>query len=185
MDDKQLVELYWARDERSLSITADKYGKYLHTIAMNILEANEDAEEAVNDTYHDAWNSMPPHRPSVLATFLGKITRHLSIDKWRARNAAKRGNGEAALVLGELEGCVSGSEDVAASVEAKELVRYINAFLDSLAETERNVFLCRYWYMDSIDSIAKRFGYSRSKVTSMLFRMRNRLKELLEKEGLI
>jgi len=185
MDDRQLVELYWARDERSLSITAEKYGSYLHAIAMNILEAKEDAEETVNDTYHDVWNAMPPHRPSVLAAFLGKITRNLSIDKWRARSAAKRGSGEAALVLDELEGCVSGPDDTAASAETKELAGYINAFLDSLPETERSVFLCRYWYMDPIDSIANQFGCSRSKVASMLFRMRNRLKELLEKEGLI
>jgi len=185
MDDKMIVELYWDRDESAIQETADKYGNYLHSIAMNVLAVHEDAEESVNDTYRDAWNSMPPHRPSILATFLGKITRRLSIDKWRARTAAKRGAGQTAMVLEELEHCVSGAEDVAKTAEANELARFINAFLADLPETDRSVFLCRYWYMDPIESIAKQFGFSQSKVTSMLFRTRNKLRSFLEKEGLL
>ena len=185
MDDKRIVELYWDRDESAIQETSDKYESYLHSIAMNVLAVHEDAEESVNDTYNDAWNSMPPHRPSILATFLGKITRRLSIDKWRARTAAKRGAGQTATVLDELEHCVSGSDDVAKAAEANELTRFINAFLADLPETERSVFLCRYWYMDPIESIAKQFGFSQSKVTSMLFRTRNKLRSLLEKEELL
>ena len=185
MDDKRIVELYWDRDESAIQETADKYGGYLYTIAMNVLAFHEDAEESVNDTYNDAWNSMPPHRPSILATFLGKITRRLSIDKWRARNAAKRGASQTAMVLEELEYCVSGGNDVAETAEAKELTRFINDFLTDLPETDRSVFLCRYWYMDPIESIAKQFGFSQSKVTSMLFRTRKKLRSLLEKEGLL
>jgi len=185
MDDKRIVELYWDRDESAIQETSDKYGSYLHSIAMNVLAVHEDAEESVNDTYNDAWNSMPPHRPSILATFLGKITRRLSIDKWRARTAAKRGAGQTAMVLEELEHCVSGSDDVVNVAEANELTRFINTFLADLPETERSVFLCRYWYMDPIESIAKQFGFSQSKVTSMLFRTRNKLRSLLEKEELL
>jgi len=185
MDDKRIVELYWDRDESAIQETSDKYGSYLHSIAMNVLAVHEDAEESVNDTYNDAWNSMPPHRPSILATFLGKITRRLSIDKWRARTAAKRGAGQTAMVLEELEHCVSGSDDVVNVAEANELTRIINTFLADLPETERSVFLCRYWYMDPIESIAKQFGFSQSKVTSMLFRTRNKLRSLLEKEELL
>ena len=185
MDDKRIVELYWDRDESAIQETSDKYESYLHSIAMNVLAVHEDAEESVNDTYNDAWNSMPPHRPSILATFLGKITRRLSIDKWRARTAAKRGAGQTAMVLEELEHCVSGSDDVVNVAEANELTRFINTFLADLPETERSVFLCRYWYMDPIESIAKQFGFSQSKVTSMLFRTRNKLRSLLEKEELL
>lgn len=185
MDDKEIIELYWARSEAAIDETSSKYGRYLHTVAMNILAVQEDAEESVNDTYHDAWNSMPPCRPAVLQAFLGRITRRLSIDRWRARHAAKRGGGEAALVLDELEECVSGTQDVAGEVEARELSRLVNDFLAGISDTERGVFLCRYWYMDPIDSIAGQFGFSRSKVTSMLYRLRNRLREKLEREGLM
>ena len=126
---------------------------------------------------------MPPHRPLVLSTFLGKITRRISIDRWRMRNAQKRGSGEIVLVLDELEDCVSGSDSVEGEMERRELAELLNSFLGTLADTERRVFLCRYWYMDSIQTIAKKFGFSQSKVTSMLHRTRGKLRTILEKEG--
>ncbi|HHY65241.1 MAG TPA: sigma-70 family RNA polymerase sigma factor [Clostridiaceae bacterium] len=183
MDDKSIVALYWSRSETAITETALKYGTYLASISSNILDSWEDAQECVNDTYKDAWNSMPPHRPSVLSTYLGKITRRISIDRWRKRNAEKRGGGELPLVLDELEDCVSGSGSIEDEIVRQELVKLFNHFLNSLPVTERRVFLCRYWYMDSIQSIARQFGFSQSKVTSMLHRTRAKLRVLLEKEG--
>lgn len=183
MDDQSIVELYWSRSENAISETDVKYGRYLNSISYNILVNHEDAQECVNDTYHNAWNTMPPDRPSVLSTFLGKITRRLSIDRWRRLNAEKRGGGELTLALDELENCVSGYGNVENEIERRELAKLFNSFLDTLPVTERRVFLCRYWYMDSIQSIAVQFGFSQSKVASMLHRTRAKLRTVLEKEG--
>lgn len=183
MDDDRIIELYWKRSENDISETATKYGSYLNSISYNILVNREDAQECVNDTYHDAWNSMPPHRPSILSTFLGKITRRISIDRWRRLNAEKRGGGELTLALDELEDCVSGSGSVEDEIKRRELAKLFNDFLNTLPVTERRVFLCRYWYMDSIQSIAQQFGFSQSKVASMLNRTRGKLRAQLVKEG--
>ena len=183
MDDECIVALYWNRAESAIAETALKYGGYLNSISYSILVNREDAQECVNDTYHNAWNSMPPHRPSILSTFLGKITRRISIDRWRKLTADKRGGGELALALDELEECVSGSGSVEDEIERRELTKLFNSFLETLSVTERRVFLCRYWYMDSIQSIARQFGFSQSKVASMLHRTRAKLRTVLEKEG--
>ncbi len=183
MEDNLIVDLYWQRNERAISETATKYGKYLHSISYQILQNAESAEECVNDTYNDAWQSMPPHRPSILSTFLGKITRRISIDLWRKDSAQKRGGGVVALALEELEECVSGTGDVGEEVERLELQRKLNVFLFALPQTERQIFMCRYWYMDSVSDIAKQFSCSESKIKSMLFRTRNKLRTMLEKEG--
>ena len=183
MEDNLIVDLYWQRNEHAISETAAKYGKYLHSISYQILQNAEDAEECVNDTYNDAWQSMPPHRPSILSTFLGKITRRISIDLWRKYSAEKRGGGVMALALDELEECVSGTGDVETEIERQELQKKLNDFLLALPQVDRQVFMCRYWYMDSISDIAKQFAYSESKVKSMLYRTRNKLRTMLEKEG--
>ena len=183
MDDDRIVALYWSRSEAAITETAAKYGSYLRSISFSILGSREDAQECVNDTYHDAWNTMPPHRPSVLSAFLGKITRRISIDRWRKRNAEKRGGGELPLALEELEACVSGSGSVEDEVQRKELEQLLDRFLDALPVTERRVFLRRYWYLDSVQSIARQFGFSRSKTASMLHPTRAKLRALLEKEG--
>ena len=183
MEDERIVDLYWERNGSAISETAEKYGKYLHSISYQILQNAEDAEECVNDTYNDAWQSMPPHRPSVLSTFLGKIIRRISIDLWRKYSAEKRGGGAAALALDELEDCVSGSEDVVTEVERLELQKKLNDFLLSLSKLERQVFMCRYWYMDPISDIAKHFACSESKIKSMLYRTRKKLGTMLKKEG--
>lgn len=183
MDDRSIVALYWQRNERAIEETVTKYGKYLYSISYQILSNEEDAEECVNDTYNDAWQAMPPHRPSILSTFLGKITRRISIDLWRKHNAEKRGGGEIALVLDELEECVSGNNDVESEIERQELQKKINVFLMGLPRRECHVFICRYWYMNSISDIAKQFNYSESKIKSMLFRTRDKLRIMLEKEG--
>lgn len=183
MDDKRIVDLYFERSERAIVETASRYGNYCYSIAYNILASNEDAEESVNDTYNAAWNSMPPHRPSVLSTFLGKITRRISIDRWRKRNAGKRGGGEMPLVLEELQDCVADEKSVETEYEKQQLSVIINRFVTALPETEQQVFLCRYWYMDPVNSICRQFGFSESKVKSMLFRTREKLRVVLEKEG--
>ncbi len=183
MDDELIVQLYWDRSEDAITETDRKYGKYCNSIAYGILRDKEDAEESVNDTYMDAWNAMPPHRPSMLATFLGKITRRISIDRWRSKTRQKRGGGEVVLALGELEQCISHGQSPEQEIEKKILGEAINRFLDKLSAEERRVFLARYWYMDSIKEIAAHFKFSQSKVTSMLLRTRNKLRNHLEKEG--
>ena len=183
MEDKTIVDLYWKRSEDAITETSRKYGGYCFCIANNILGNKEDSEESVNDTWLAAWNTIPPKRPDILSVFLGKITRYISLDRWRKRTAAKRGGGEVPLVLEELEECVAGRETVELQYLKQELAEVINQFLGALPETERKVFVCRYWYMDSIEDISKRFEFSESKTTSMLYRVRGKLKNVLEKEG--
>lgn len=183
MDDKHIVELYWERNEAAISETAVKYGNYLNSIFHNILSNAEDASECVNDTYHSAWNSMPPHRPALLSAFLGKITRRISIDRLRRSHSKKRGGGELPLVLEELEECIASNNSVEKEIEQKEVTQILNRFLESLPDMERRIFLRCYWYLDSIEIIARRCGFSKSKVTSMLYRTRIKLKEQLGKEG--
>ncbi len=185
MEDGAIVELYWERSEKAISATSEKYGSYCYSIAYGILSNAQDSEESVNDTYLEAWNSMPPHRPSVLSAFLGKITRRKAIDRWPARNAEKRGGGESALVLEELEGILPAGRDAESELEAAELSAAINSFVRSLPAVQRHVFVCRYWYIDSIQDISRRFGFSQGKVKTMLYRLRKKLLTYLEKEGIL
>ena len=183
MEDCEIVTLFWHRDESAIEETSKKYGNYCYSIAYRILSNHEDSEESVNDTYIDAWHSIPPHRPSVLSAFLGKITRRIAIDKWRANRAAKRGFGETAVVLDELEECIAHENDIEAEMEREHLAQTVRAFLKTLSETERKVFVSRYFYMNSVESVCKQFGFSESKVKSMLFRIREKLRSYLLKEG--
>ena len=184
MDDTEIIELYWQRSEAAITETAAKYGAYCRRIAYGILENTQDTEECLNDTWLAAWNAMPPHRPQVLKTFLGKLSRRLSLMRLRSQNRLKRGSGEAALALEELEYCI-GTGDVERELEEKELTQAVNCFLSSLPVTERDLFVCRYWYLASVKELAHSFGYSESKVKSMLFRTRGKLRGHLEKEGYI
>jgi RNA polymerase sigma-70 factor (ECF subfamily) len=183
MDDKSIVALYFSRDEEAITQTDKKYGRYCYSIAYNILTNKEDAEESVSDTYMTAWKAIPPRCPSVLSTFLGKITRYISIDRWRERSAAKRGGGEVPLALDELNDCVAGMQNVEMDYERKEIIKAYIKFLDALPIAERRVFLCRYWYVESIETIADKFGFSQSKVKTMLHRTRTKLRKQLAKEG--
>lgn len=185
MEDSQIVELYWKRSESAISETSAKYGKYCYKIAVNILANPEDAEESVNDTWFHTWNALPPHRPDVLYTFLGKITRRISIDRWRRRTAGKRGSGETALAIDELEDCIASGQSVEREVEEHELVEALDRFLATLSEDARDVFVCRYFFLLSITEICGNFGYSQSKTKSMLSRTRKKLQAYLEKEGLL
>mgnify|MGYP003296837212 FL=1 len=184
LNDKQIVALYFKRDEKAIEETALKYGQYCFSVAINITGNKSDAEECVNDTYLSAWNSIPPHNPSVLSTFLGKITRRISIDKWRKNSAEKRGSGQTVFVLDELSECIPDKNNVEHTIESKIISEIINSFIKDLPDKECRVFLCRYFYLDSVESIAERFGYSQSKVKSMLHRTRQKLRARLEKEGL-
>lgn len=182
MEDQGIIALFFDRSEQAIVETDKKYGGYCYSIAYNILDNREDSEESVSDTYMAAWNMIPPRRPSFLNAFLAKITRHISIDRWRKRSAKKRGGAEIILALEELEDCVD-AKDVETEFAQKELAKLLNDFLSSLSETERNIFLCRYWYLDSIQTISEASGFTQSKVTSMLHRLRGRLRKKLSEEG--
>lgn len=185
MDDKAILDLYWARSEKAISETDTKYGAYCFCIAYNILNNREDSEESVSDTYLAAWNSMPPKRPAVLSAFLGKITRYISLDHWKKRSRLKRGGGEVELCLEELEDCVSGRESTEDKIIRKETIAAVNQFLSTLSEAERKVFLCRYWYLESVKDIADRFGFSPNRTSVLLRRVRQKLNAHLAKEGLL
>ena len=182
MEDIEIIDLYFDRSEQAIVETDSKYGSYCYSIAYNILSNREDSQECVSDTYMAAWKSIPPRRPRILSAFLGKLTRHISIDHWRKSSAKKRGGGEIILALEVLEICVV-TNSTENSYEQKELTWVLNQFLSSLSETERNVFLCRYWYMDSIKAISECSGFSQSKITSMLHRTRDKLRKRLIEEG--
>ena len=183
MDDIEIVSLYWDRNPNAIDATSSKYGTYCKSIAKGILGNNEDAEECVNDTYFNAWNSMPPHRPNILSTYLGKITRNLSFDRYRYRKADKRGGGEIEILLDELADCVSGTDNVEQEIDKKLLVQAINAFLDTLPKEKCNIFLCRYWHAVSISELAKRFGMTEGNVSVILNRIRIKLRAYLTERG--
>lgn len=184
MHDKEIVALYWNRDESAITETSNRYGNYCFSIAYNILYNNEDAEECVNDTWMNAWNSIPPQRPNNLSTYLGKLTRNLSFNRYKLLRAKKRGMGQIDLALSELEGCIPNRTDIQQFEDAMVLSNTIETFLRRQPRIERNIFVGRYWYLYSIHDLAKHYQMTESKVTSLLFRMRGKLKKYLEKEDL-
>ena len=185
MEDKQIIDLYFSRDEQAISETSKKYSSFCHTIAYRILQSLPDAEECVSDTWLRAWNAMPPQKPNVLRQFLAKITRNLSLDRWRATQAQKRGGGAAEVALEELGECVCGSADPATQLELEELKTAISAFLQELPERDRNIFLRRYFYLEDTAAIARRYVLRQANVRLILSRTRQKLKDFLQKEGLV
>ncbi len=183
MEDVKIIELYWQREEKAIEATAEKYGPYCSAIAGGILRSERDTEECVNDTWLAAWNAMPPHRPSVLSAFLGRLTRNLAFNRYTRDRAAKRGGGETELVLDELAEIVSGREDVCGEVERQELVRELNAFLNGLSPQKRAMFLQRYWYAHSVGDIAARWGMKEAAVSMTLHRLRRDLQQYLTERG--
>ena len=183
MEDQQIVDLYWQRNEKALSQTQKKYGKYCHSIAFAILYSSEDAEECVNDTLLRAWSAIPPARPGRLSTFLGKITRNLAIDRLDKNTAQKR-SGPVEIILDELSECIpdTGAEDPTDQIAMGDA---INSFLASLDKETRVMFMQRYWYALPIKSIARELEKSESYVKVTLMRTRNKFKEHLEKEGIV
>ncbi len=182
MDDLQIIELYFARDEHAIKETDHKYGKLCFRVAKNLLWSDEDAEECVNDTYLTIWNKIPPTRPNNFTAFICKITRNLSLKKLETSNAMKR-SADAAISLSEIEETLP-DRGTAPGIEDEELGKLISAFLWSEKELDRNVFLRKYWFFDSISDIAERYSMNENSVKSMLFRSRNRLKNYLKKEGI-
>lgn len=185
VEDTAIIDLYWAREEQALTETELKYGAMCRTIAFNILRDREDTEECVNDTWFRAWTTMPPQRPSILSAFLSRITRNLSLDRYKAARTVKRGSGQLPLALEELGDCVPAQSSVEDEIQLKELTQLLDLFLRNLPEKECCIFLRRYWYIDSIGAIAQRYEMAEGTVKSSLHRTRRKLREYLEHEGVI
>jgi len=183
MRDDEIVTLYLDRSEEAITETDKKYGRYLHTIAYNILANDEDSDESVSDTYLGAWNSIPPHIPEVLRTYLAKLTRRLSIDRFRHRRRIKRSSSEYELSLDELAECTGGGETPEDKLDIKLLGEAINAYIGTLSDEARNLFVGRYYYLDPLKKAASYCGMSESKAKSLLYRTRQGLRDYLKKEG--
>ena len=181
MDDAKIIALYEARDEKAIAETQQKYGGYCRYIAERILVSREDAEECVNDAYHKAWNTIPPQKPESLASYIGMLTRQLSLNRYKENHRQKRGAGEVPLVLDELQECIADRGDMP-SADDITLRDAMNAFLAGLPQRTRMVFMRRYWYADEVTTIAADYGMSEGHVNVLLYRTRKKLKEYLEKE---
>lgn len=185
MEDSKIIDLYWERDETAIDETVKKYSRYCHSISFNILHNRDDAEECVNDTYLKTWNAIPPKRPNCLATFLGRITRNLSLDKFKKYSAEKRGHGQMEIALSELDEVLPSTTNVEQAIDEKELVKLLDEFLGGLPKQKRIMFVQRYWYLMPIKTIAEQLSMSESKVKSALFRIRHELKSHFEREGVV
>lgn len=183
MNDEQILDLYFARDEQAVAETDRKYGGYCFTLANSILHSDQDAEETVSDTYLRAWNTIPPKRPGIFKMFLAKITRNLAFSRWRSMNAEKRGGGEMTLVLEELDDCIAALGCVGDGMDAKELAKAIRAFLNTLPAREQDIFLRRYFFVEESGVIAQRYGMKPATVLRTLSRTRQKLKNYLTQEG--
>lgn len=183
MNDKDIIALYWARDERAISETAAKYGKFCRAVALNILTVNEDAEECVNDTYHKAWSVIPPQRPEYFRAWLGRVVRNIALNLWNKNHTQKRYSGMETM-LSELEDCVPARESVESEIDDIELGKVISRWLGTLSEDDRTVFIMRYWNGIPLKTIAARYGTDPDKLAQKMFRLRKSLKAALEKEGI-
>ena len=183
MEDSDIIELFWRREEDAVTQAAKKYGGYCRSIAGNILGSREDVEECLNDTWLAAWDSIPPQRPKALPVYLGRITRNLALNRCKAKTARKRGGGQTELVLDELRECI-GADVRAELLEGIVLQDVINGFLRRQFPVRRAVFLRRYWLMEPIADIAAALGLRQGQTRTILYRMRRELKEELEKEDI-
>ncbi len=183
MDDEQIVRLYWKRSEQAIEHTRRQYGRFCRDVAFHILRDAQDAQECESDTYLHAWRVIPPQRPRSLRAFLGRITRNLALDRWRASTADKRGSGVVPELLDELAECLPDASGVFAGVAEVELVALLNAFLEMAPLESRHFFVRRYWYGDTIDEIAQAYSVTPSKVKMTLSRMREELRRVLDREG--
>lgn len=181
MEDVQIIDLYFCRDENAICETDQKYGEYCFSIANNILHSKEDSEECVNDTYISVWNKIPPTRPNCFKAFISKITRNLSLKRLDYNMAQKRNPG-LIVSLSELEEMLP-DDKIYPDISDEQIKKLIVSFLKSEKPITRKVFIRKYFFFDSISDIARHYSYSESKVKSMLFHTRNKLKDYLEKEG--
>lgn len=182
MEDRKIIDLYHSRDESAVAETDRKYGSFCRAIAMNILSIREDADECVNDTWHAAWCKIPPERPESLRAFLGRITRNLSISRYRASRAQKRYSG-LELMLSELEECVPSGVSVEQAVERKELGEHISDWLETLREEDRRLFIRRYWYGETAKRLAAEENCTENAIVQRMRWLRRRLKAYLETKG--
>jgi len=183
MEDEKIVDLFWQRSENAVREIESKYGRYLHSIAFSILADEEDSRECINDTLLNVWNSIPPARPKMLQTYMGKIARNLALDRWRHQNTEKRGRGEIALALDELAEISDGNSCEESIVDSIALKEVMDSFLAGLGQDERSAFMKRYWHFMTTREIAKDMRLSDGNVRIILHRCRIKLKELLQKEG--
>lgn len=183
MEDVQIVDLYWLRDERAIQETDTKYGGFCHKLAMNILHSFQDSEECVSDAYGRCWDTMPPQRPMSLRAYLGTILRNLSISRYRSSHAQKRFGG-AEVLLSELNDCVPATENVQRTLEAAELGDFIGRWLRGLEQEDRALFVRRYWNGDGVKELAGELGVRPNALTKRLLRLRESLRRSLEKEGI-
>ena len=183
MEDSAIIDLYWARDQAAVTETDRKYGPLCRSLSLRITGSREDAEECVNDTWLRAWNAMPPQRPGILSAFFGKLTRNLSLDRWRYNRAAKRGGPQVETALEELGECLPAPGRPEDRLEERETAALISRFLREQPQLDRVLFLRRYWYLDSVAALAERFSMNENTVKSRLHRTRLRLKEVLLREG--
>ena len=185
MNDSQIIDLYLSRDEAAISQTSAKYGTKLRRIAQNVLSDEETSKECENDAYLQTWNLIPPNEPrTYLFAFVGKIIRHLAIDRLRHENRQKR-NALYTELTDEMLECIAGSDDIALEHDAKELSAAINSFLSACSQQQRNIFVRRYWYFDPVSDICRQYSLSQSTVKTTLFRMREKLKLHLNEGGFI
>ena len=183
MEDSKIIELYWQRDERAIAETDRKYGTFCYGIAMNLLSVHEDAEECVSDTYHQAWNFIPPQRPDRLKAWLGRIVRNLSINLWHKNHAQKRYNGMDQL-MSELEDCIPSPKDTERELEDAEIGKVISAWLRTLSKEDRVLFVCRYWYGTALKDLAKERNIPPAKLAQQMYRLRGSLRSALEREDI-
>lgn len=185
MDDSKIVEMYLNRNEEAIGETKQKYGRYCHYIAYNILYSDLDSEECVNDTYLATWNSIPPSKPNSLRSYVGKIVRNIALNRYHANKAKKRCD-NIELALDELsEAIPDNSTDGRAFTDELTLKYALNAFVGSLKQETREIFVRRYWYLSSIKEIARDYGLTENNVKVTLLRTRKRLQEFLGKEGIV
>ncbi|MBQ7874356.1 MAG: sigma-70 family RNA polymerase sigma factor [Oscillospiraceae bacterium] len=183
MRDDEIISLYFERDEKALAETEEKYGAYCRAVAENILRNSEDVEECINSAWLGAWNAIPPNTPKNLKIFLAKITRNIALNKLKAKTAEKRGGDESCAILDELSECISSGESIEEGFVAKELGESINRFAARLPKRERNIFIRRYFFMETAETIGERYALSANNVAVILHRIRKKLKNHLEKEG--
>ncbi len=182
MLDKEIIELYFARNENAISETDKAYGKLLRSVAYNLLNSFEDSQEVMQDGYMQAWNNIPPTRPESLKTWLCKTVRNLSINLWKKNHRQKRYSG-IDVMLDELSECIPSHISVEDEIESSELSRFISRWLLELDTKDKEMFVCRYFYGDAVKDIAFTLGISSEKISSRLFALRKNLKNALEKEG--
>ena len=183
LTDEAIILLYWNRDESAISATSDKYGRYLFTIASNILHDAMDSEECVNDTYLSTWNKIPPTKPTIFQAFLSKLTRNIAIDKFRENNAAKRIPMEMTTSLSELDACIPSETTVEDEIFVKDVSGILNTFLNEQNRRSQIIFICRYYFFDSVASIASMLKISDRTVFRELEKLREGLKDRLKAEG--